>query len=67
MQIDISKLPVPDTYWYMTTEEYADHGQQMLADLARLSEDGCIAAAWVLELLQTIACDGMVPLYARDL
>ena len=54
-KIDISKIPIPDSYWYMTKEEYADGSQKMLADLAQLADDGYIAAAWALEVLQKIS------------
>lgn len=54
-QIDLTRIPMPTTYWYMTTEEYLNGSQQMLADLQRLAQDGCIAAAWALSVFEKLS------------
>lgn len=54
-QIDPTRIPVPVTYWYMTNEEYLNASQQMLADLQRLAQGGCLAAAWTLLVFEKLS------------
>ena len=55
IQIDPTRIPVPAIYEDMDTESYLLGSQQMLADLYRLAQDGCIAAAWSLSVFEKLS------------
>jgi len=51
----LASIEIPTTR-YMGDEEKRDGVEQMLRDLRQLArQDGCIAAAWAVEVLRAIA------------
>lgn len=53
MPLDVYDIPRPAFYHAMPDPEWLAGCQQMLADLGRLAAvDGCIAAAWALEIIE---------------
>jgi hypothetical protein len=51
----IAKLDLHSTRWMSETEKI-NNTRQMIFDLERLvTQDGCIAAAWALEWIETVS------------
>ena len=55
VKISVEDIPKTKQFRHMTNEEYSAGVAQMILDLYDLAtKDGCIAAAWSLELLSEL-------------